>query len=495
MNSLTAKKYEWLLKGSHGRAAPVDVFKDLPNKNVVVFWSGGVDSTLAVIAACLACDDVKVVSIKAFTPNQHAERVIREKAKPALERIASDCHAKVSFKEIEFNLPIRATSGWGQMPWWITNAQYIAQEGEAAVVFGWISTDDNAGVFDSAIKAMHAFDFCDVPGFTGPELLLPLRYYSKGEVVKHLRSYLTPAECKMITWCESPISVCEVVKHSIDSFSDEEIEQFSKPGRLPITQIVNPVPGDSYHVVDDNVLGHYVEQVVDMQYVPCGQCASCRGMERVLRTDFEDRYVVGQYEDYRRATLGRSLQIEERDVYFSDGLKKIIGAHLGALVARWPEGSDRRPPNLAKVMVSEPVRNSSDLFAAAYEGGSLIQTTKYFRIDRAWGRPKSLLTYDILDVDHINGMDALLLRNEPTTEIEFARVVDVVLSQLLTLLYRREIIKNNGTPLMFDLRALEKWRALVKNLLSSIFQEVAVPAAVRGTEWKEPTVTLGGSEC
>lgn len=37
MNALTAKKYEWLLKGTHGRAAPADVFKDLPNKEVVVF--------------------------------------------------------------------------------------------------------------------------------------------------------------------------------------------------------------------------------------------------------------------------------------------------------------------------------------------------------------------------------------------------------------------------------------------------------------------------
>lgn len=497
MNALIAKKYEWLLKGTHQRPAPVDAFKDLSNKKVVVFWSGGVDSTLAVISACLACNEVKVVSIKAFTPNQHAERVIREKVKPALERIASECQAKIAFTELEFNLPTRRTSAWGQMPWWITNAQYAAQNGESGVVFGWISTDDNAGVFDSAIKAMHSMDFCDVTDHPGPELVLPLRYYSKGEVVQVLRRYLNPDEIKHITWCESPVSVCEVVKHDPASFSDEELERYSKPGRKHITLIVNPTPDDAYHLVDEDVSGRYVEQVKELHYLPCGQCASCRGMERALKEDFSNRYAFGQYEDYRRSTLGRSLLVEEQDVYFSDGIKKIISANLGALVARWPEGSDRRPPNLAKLMMADPVRNSPDYMAGDYEGGSLVQTTTYFRIDRSWGRPKSLLTYEILnDVDHINGSDAILMRNHNTHVHQFTRVVDVVLSQLLTLLYRRDIIKNNGTALMFDPRALEKWRSLVGTLLSSIFHEVTLPAKVSGVaEPAREIPQLGDMEC
>lgn len=487
MNALIAKKYNWLLKGTHGRAAPVDAFKDLENNKSIVFWSGGVDSTMAAIAAFLACGKVTLVSIKAFTPNYKVERILREKIKPVMERIAKECQVAVDFKEVDCNLPVRATSGWGQMPWWITNAQYIAQEGEASVVFGWISSDDNAGVFDSAVKAMHSLDFCDVDGHKSPELLLPLRNYSKHEVVKNLREYLTPDERKLITWCESPISVSEVVKRRPEQFSDEELERYSDKGRPDITTMVNPTPDDAYRVIDDKVRGRYVEQVVDLQFVPCGQCASCRGMDRVLKRDFDDRYAAGQYEDFRRATLGRSLQIEERDVYFSDGLHKIINTHLGSLVARWPEGSDRRIPNLAKVMMADPIRNSPDPMAARYEGGSLVHTVKYFRIERSWGNPKSLLTYDILDVDHINGMDAIVLRNQPTSDVEFTRVVDVVLSQLLTMLYRRKVIKNNGTPLMFDQHALGKWRALVSNLLASIFPEMKLPEVVRGIEWKEPT--------
>lgn len=502
MNELTAKKYEWLLKGTHGRAAPADVFKDLPNKKVVVFWSGGVDSTLAVIAACLSCDIVKVVSINAFTPNQSAERKIRVKLKPALERIATELKASINFVEQELNLPIRPTSGWGQMPWWITSAQYAAQNGESGVVLGWLSTDDNAGVFDSAVKAMHAFDYCDVDAWSGPELLLPFRYYSKGEVMARLRMYLTPDEIKNVTWCEAPIIIKQMVKHSAEDLTDEQIEMLTV--RPPKGASLSPEEESmkNFELVKDPIAGDTLLETRHEMFVPCNSCASCRGMARVLKKDFSDDYVVGEHGDYRRATFGRSLQIEERDAYFTPRVENTIRAHIYSLAARWPEGSDRRPPNLAKVMVSEPLRNSPSYPKRDLGHGEVIHTEHYYDVSRVWSSPKSKCTYEIADAEYINAIDAILMRNDPTYDIEFKRVVDFVLSELLSVLYDMKIIKNNGTPLFLDLRAVEKWRALASNLLSSIFPAVSTPTPVRGIEWKdsgegdgEKVTEVGDREC
>lgn len=500
MNALTAKKYEWLLKGTHGRAAPADVFKDLPNKEVVVFWSGGVDSTLAVIVACLSCDVVRVVSINALTPNQSAERKIRVKLKPALERVASELQAKIDFVEQYLTLPIRPTSGWGQMPWWITSAQYAAQKGESGVVLGWLSTDDIAGVFDSAIKAMHAFDYCDVSGHSGPELLLPFRYYSKGEVMTRLRTYLNPDEIKNVTWCEAPIIIKQMVKHSAEDLTDEQIEMLTNPKPKELSTSLEEVTMKDYELVKDAITGDVLLETHHEMFIPCNSCASCRGVARVLKNDFSDDYAVDQYRDYRRATFGRSLQIEERDAYFTPRVENIIRAHINSLAARWPEESDRRIPNLAKVMVAEPLRNSPIYPKHSMGCGELIHTEHYYDISRAWSSPKSKCTYDVTDADHINAIDAILMRNEPTYDIEFKRVVDFVLSELLSVLYDVKAIKNNGTPLFLDLRAVEKWRSLVSNLLSSIFPAITTPAPVRGVEWKESgdgeqVTEVGDSEC
>lgn len=502
MNALIAKKYGWLLKGTHGRAAPVDVFKDLPTKNVVVFWSGGVDSTMAVIAACLVCDKVRVVSINAFTPNQPAERKIRLSLRPALERIAEETQTRISFEEQEFNLPIRQTSGWGQMPWWITSAQYVTRGDDCAVVVGWLSTDDNAGVFDSAIKAMHAFDYCDEDGTNSPELLLPFRYYSKGEVMMRLRMYLTNEEIKNVTWCEAPVLIKQMFKQSAEELTDEQIESLvnKEQGNTKPSPGVEQDVFDRFNYVKDPVAGNYLVETRHEMFIPCGQCPSCRGMERVLKDSFNDRYAVGQYEDYRRATFGRSLQIEERDAYFTPRLEYIIRSHIEALAARWPEGSDRRIPNLAKVMVGEPLRNSPIVPQREFGHGELIQTEHYYDVSRVWSTPKSKKTFEVTDADHINAIDAIMLRNEPTHEIEFKRVVDFVLSELLSVLYEMKVIKNNGTPLFLDLRAVEKWRALVANMLGAIFPAIVTPKAVRGMEWKEAAAEeavteAGESEC
>ena len=502
MNALTAKKYSWLLNGTHGRAAPADAFKDLPNKNVVVLWSGGVDSTLAVIAACLVCDKVKVVSINAFTPNQPAERKIRADIRPALERIAKELQADIKFIEEKFDLPIRRTSGWGQMPWWITSAQYVAQDGESAVVVGWLSTDDNAGVFDSAIKAMHAFDYCDVEGTKGPELLLPFRYYSKGEVTRQLRQYLTSDEIKNITWCEAHIVIKQMFKQSAEELTDEQIESLVNKGKGNTTPSLGVEQDvfDRFDYVKDRVAGDHLVETRHELYIPCGQCASCRGMMRVLKDDFSDRYFADPVRDYRRATFGRSLQIEERDVYFTPRVEHIIYSHITSLAARWPEGSDRRIPNLAKVMMAEPLRNSPCRPNREMGHGELIQTEHYYEVSRVWSTPKSKKLYELTDADYINGIDAIIMRNEPTYDVEFKRVVDFVLSELLSVLYDMEIIKNNGTPLFLDLRAVEKWRALVANMLGAIFPAIDAPKPVRGVEWKETaagdTVTeVGESEC
>ena len=485
MNAVIAKKYEWLLKGSNMRQAPADVFKDLPNKSVVVFWSGGVDSTLAVIAACLMCNEVNVVSINAFTPNQAAERKLRVSLRPALERVALELQAKISFVEQDLNLPIRRTSGWGQMPWWLTMAQYSAQQGESGVVVGWLSTDDNAGVFDSAIKAMHAFDYCDVPGTKGPELLLPFRYYSKGEVVQNLRKYLTNEEIKNITWCEAPVVIKQMLKHSAESVTEEQKEALLNKGSKKPQLGLDDVVLDNFDYVKNAKTGDYLVETRHEMYVPCGQCASCRDMQRVLKEDFSDRYVVGQYNDYRRATFGRSLLIEERDVYFTPRVESTIRAHIYALAARWPEGSDRRIPNLAKVMVADPVRNSPCYPNREMGCGELIHNEHYFDVSRVWSVPKSRSTFEVTDADHVNAIDAILMRNDPTYDIEFKRVVEYVLSELLATLYDMDIIKNNGVPLFLDLRAVEKWRALTANLLASIFPAVTTPTPVRGIEWKE----------
>lgn len=485
MNSDSASLYEWLLKGSNKRPAPCSVFAG--HENVVVYWSGGVDSTMAVIAALISCKKVRVVSIRAFTPNQDVERVVRRGLIPALERIAKELNRRISFEEIKSELPCRANSAWGQMPWWIAHAQFVPARDETGVVVGWLSTDDNAGVFDHAKAAMRVFDFCNYDDAPRVELMMPFRQYAKFELVVRLRRYLRPEELQHVIWCEAPVIVKEVVKDQVGFYSTEVLERLERGDKEPKSPGLGEAESEDltdYNLVRNHEHGEYVERTVATHYLPCNTCGSCRGMHRVLRRDFDDNYMHPALQDYRRATLGRGLSIDEQDVEIRGYLSHVVDQHLVNLICRWPVGSDRQPANIARVMGLPSTRNFT-----AYTLGQLdyrpdLTSKKTFVIGRAWDAPRSRLISGVTDADVIDGVSAILLRDKYAAE--FARVVDYVTDRLLFGLYHSGAIKNNGIPLAFDERALSKWRTQVHNLLCGIFPAIEHPKPTPRYKEEEP---------
>lgn len=300
------------------------------NKPIMVLWSGGLDSTLLLLAAMAMGLKVDLVTVRACTPNRVAEQWNLPNLLDAIKAYTASWPGSYTHRTISIDLPVMPNSAWGQMPWWITAVQYHRKPEVTTAMFGWLLTDSNSFVFDAAIESVRAFAFTE-PSPSGVQLELPFRHIGKHEVAVTFNLIAKPLR-KYITFCEAPIEVRREVK------GDQDINRTDWDSDYP------------------SPLGLVRYRTAEVQHYPCGCCGSCL----VLRNATNEWRSYG-FDESRRLpdhnrhfTIGESLERKLRDI--------IQPFLLRVPVHRWGD-----PLNIAKILTSEPVREIPHLMLGSSE--------------------------------------------------------------------------------------------------------------------------------
>lgn len=164
-------------------------------KNRLVLWSGGCDSTLTLLWA-LQAKNAQVRTISLIHPQLGAnveQTAAREKLKKKLEKKYG------KFESLEFSLGDGHINQYGmvQPVMWITNAAMTLSKHEDLLV-GYIQGDD---VWHYRSEILTMFRTCQKLTGKKGEILFPLEWLDKGEVIRYLHEERL---LKDTFWCEHP---------------------------------------------------------------------------------------------------------------------------------------------------------------------------------------------------------------------------------------------------------------------------------------------------
>ena len=167
-------------------------------KNRLVLWSGGCDSTLVLLWALQAKNaHVRTISLTHPQLGANAEQAAaRKKLKKKLEKKYG------KFGSLEFSLGDGVINQYGmvQPVMWITNAAMTLLEHEDLMV-GYIKGDD---VWHYQSEIFTIFQICQKLTKKKGEILFPLEWVDKGEVIRYLHE---EGLLKDTFWCERPKSI------------------------------------------------------------------------------------------------------------------------------------------------------------------------------------------------------------------------------------------------------------------------------------------------
>jgi 7-cyano-7-deazaguanine synthase in queuosine biosynthesis len=171
---------------------------DIKRKNVLIAWSGGVDSTALVARAVELGHRVHVVSLSCGQPHtqQKAEAEARRRLRPKLEAMAPSGHTNIttvlSYLEVntgQTKAPMTQFTGWF---YHLTSLMQTDQDGKYnfdEVHIGYVMGDDAASsathmayAWDHFCRALHGNDI------DPPKLMFPLLRQRKGHVMRYLRA-------------------------------------------------------------------------------------------------------------------------------------------------------------------------------------------------------------------------------------------------------------------------------------------------------------------
>lgn len=431
--------------GQQSILAPFLKYKD---KTLCIFWSGGMDSTLAVLLALTAGCHVQALNVKANTPNGEYERAGHEALQSILRRYADSCKRSIQFNSIEPSLPLIENSAWGQMPWWITTAQYHHGKVDA-VVFSWLASDDNAPVFDDAIAAYHSLDFVLWSGHKKPPLILPFRKVVKLDVIRALKAFngIIP----FITYCENPIKL----EATCNEFTggEDAIKAYYEFGKNHTT-------------------------VTHMEQIPCQCCNSCTTVRRALQGHFGDRddnFALFKLAGWRHES---EVSLMHRHLSMSGELERMLYKVFQPFIAKIPPHLWGEPLNVAKIVIGKATRevehftlNTEPFRIGVLQHNFLRETQRY----------PSPASYAAINRNASMRADSVIYL--PDSNGDFQLFMSRLTDALLAMMFKRTIVRFE--PISGFEHAYQMWD--VRDRYYEMFRTVlrsAIPAAIIPEEAK-----------
>lgn len=174
----------------------------MDNNNVIVLWSGGHDSTLALVEAIKAGkDDVLALTVQApELPAGREHAAARERLIPIISAFGEFQHYTVSIDHPGLSI----TGRIGQTGLWLFAASLFAGASRTKEVHaGYILGD---GIWHNIYEVRWAWTaFTRARGGQVPELVTPLEWFSKKDVISALRKH-DPRLVEEAWTCEFPTS-------------------------------------------------------------------------------------------------------------------------------------------------------------------------------------------------------------------------------------------------------------------------------------------------
>lgn len=179
------------------------------NRNTLILWSGGCDSTLALTAEMMNTNNnspILALSVVTDALNsrkavneQIARNQLEEELKKRYKRPLYTGHLNISFASMPQNMNKPKSSGYHQAALWIVSALSFAQN-DTDIVFGFIRGDDywfyGRQLLESIIN-----NAANLTSKSGIKVRYPIMQFDKSEVLGSLIELGLYDYC---WWCETP---------------------------------------------------------------------------------------------------------------------------------------------------------------------------------------------------------------------------------------------------------------------------------------------------
>ncbi len=169
----------------------------------LVCWSGGCDSTLALFDLCKKSTEAKPVRVVSVRHNQVGAAHAQAKARKAILAELRRRHYHIEAAEVRMTTQgqFRAINGGTVQPvlWLSAVLPFLSGLKREKLVLGYIKED---GIWHYKSHLLHAFDYlCEMLGRSKSELVLPLEWTPKTEIITRLRK---AGLYKLTHSCEKP---------------------------------------------------------------------------------------------------------------------------------------------------------------------------------------------------------------------------------------------------------------------------------------------------
>lgn len=168
-------------------------------KRVLVFWSGGADSTALVMALAEAGAYVTILEVLTKqTPNPDAELHHRKQVLEwfAKNNVKYQKHYQFEMGVIYGNHGASYTQSW----WWMQIAQLYRSSDYDCIAFGWVSGDDSVAWIAEYQQLWQAGE-CFLKE-ESPELAFPLAKIDKQQITNFFDQHVSRPP---VWWCELPV--------------------------------------------------------------------------------------------------------------------------------------------------------------------------------------------------------------------------------------------------------------------------------------------------
>jgi len=170
------------------------------NSRVLVFWSGGVDSTALVAGLVQAGAWVTILTVESDQlPNTAAETKHRKLLLDWFKEQRIEHRGHISFKLGSIYGTFCAS--YPQSWWWVNIAQLYRNNDYDYIALGWVVADDSVAFIPEYLNYWNAGS-CFMQGSGGPQLVFPFAKFTKSQIVNN---YFKDFQKPPVWWCENPV--------------------------------------------------------------------------------------------------------------------------------------------------------------------------------------------------------------------------------------------------------------------------------------------------